>query len=84
MMAKKQFYKSKTILFGLATIAVAIFNMLAPTDKAVAELTWKELGERQGQQTDKVTDLLVLFGGGGAIYGRYKAKDSIGGKNDEE
>ncbi len=82
-MKTKNPLKSKTILFALVTIFVAIFNLINPSDKPIAQMTWKELEQQQGQRTDNVMDLLVLFGGGGAVYGRFKAKDKIGGKGDE-
>ena len=75
--------KSKTILFALITILAAIFNLVNPGEKPIAQMTWKELQQQQGQQVERVADLLVLLGGGGAIYGRVKAKDKIGGKDDE-
>ena len=83
-MGKKHPLKSKTIIFALITIVVAIFNMIGIGDKPVAEMTWKELGQKQSSQTDQITNLLILFGGGGAVYGRVKAKDKIGRKKDED
>ena len=87
MMSKKHPLKSKTILFSLVTIIVAILNIVGvgvgDGDKPIAEMTWKELEQQQGRQTEQVTNLLVLLGGGGAIYGRFQAKDSVGGKKDE-
>jgi len=79
---KKHPLKSKTILFGLVTIIVAVFNMFSPQTELTSEMTWKQLEERQGQQTNQITDLLVLLGGSGAIYGRITAKTEIGGKNE--
>ena len=83
-MKTKHPLKSKTILFALVTIVVAIFNLIEPGEKPIAQMTWKELNQQQGHQVEKVTDLLVLLGGGGAIYGRFKAKDKIGGKEEDE
>ena len=79
----KAHLKSKTIRFGIVTILVALFNMFAPmlglAEKPVAEMTWKELSERQGSQAQGITNTLTLIGGGGAIYGRSVAKGKIGG-----
>lgn len=79
-MGTKHAWKSKTILFSLVTIIVAIFNLVGGGGKPAAEMTWEELGQRQNQQTDNVANMLILLGGGGAVYGRYQAKDRIGGK----
>lgn len=80
MTANKHPLKSKTVLFALVTIIAAIFNLVGPAEKPIEGMTWKELGQRQKQQTDNVANMLILLGGGGAIYGRYQAKDRIGGK----
>ena len=77
-----KYLKSKTIRFGIITILVALFNMFGPADKPVGQMTWKELKHQQNSRTEKVTDLLTLIAGGGAIYGRSVAKGKIGG-NDE-
>ena len=82
-MNKKHPLKSKTILFSLVTILATILNMTGATEKPTAEMSWKELEQRQGQKTEQITNLLVLLGGGGAVYGRFQAKDKIGGKNEE-
>ena len=83
-MSKKHPLKSKTILFSLVTIIVAIFNMTGVSETPIGEMTWKELEQNQNQKTEQITNLLVLLGGGGAVYGRFQAKDKIGGKGNEE
>ena len=82
-MNKKSPLKSKTILFSLVTIAVALFNMLGPSEKPLGEMSFRELQQRQGHQTENITNMSILAGGGGAVYGRVVAKDKIGGKNNE-
>jgi hypothetical protein len=82
-METKHPLKSKTILFSLVTIIVAILNITGFGDQPTGQMTWKELSESQSNKTEQVTDLLVLLGGGGAVYGRMKAKSKIGGRGDE-
>jgi cadmium resistance protein CadD (predicted permease) len=80
----REHLKSKTIRFGIITILVALFNMFATTEKPPGEMTWRELQQKQNQQTDKVVDLITLASGGGAIWGRSVAKGRIGGEKNEE
>lgn len=81
-MKSKHPLKSKTLLFIIATFLGLVFNMAGPTEKPLAEMTWRELEQRQTNKTEKAIDILALFGLGGAFYGRVVAKDKIGGKKD--
>jgi len=81
-MTSKHPLKSKTIMFAIVTIIAALFNIVSPdADGIDADMTWRQLSERQTQSTDNIMDLLILIGGSGAIYGRVVAKDKIGGKD---
>ena len=77
-MKTKRPWKSKTLLFLIAT---AILTLFGPGEKPVHEMTWRELEERQGEKAEQVVEILVLLGLGGAAYGRVVAKDKIGGKD---
>lgn len=81
-MKSKHPLKSKTLLFIVATALALIFNIAGPSEKPIAEMTWRELEQRQDNQMDRVWELLPLLGLGGAFYGRVVAKDKIGGKKD--
>lgn len=78
-MKSKHPLKSKTLLFLIATGLLMLFG---PSEKPIAEMTWRELGERQGGTTTQIVDILKILGLGGAAYGRVVAKDKIGGKDD--
>ncbi len=80
-MGTKHPLKSKTLLFIIATALATLFNMVGPSEKPIAEMTWKELEQRQGGKTKQAVDIIALFGLGGAAYGRVVAKDKIGGKD---
>ena len=79
-MKSKHPLKSKTLLFLIAT---AILMLFGPSEKPVAEMTWRELGEQQNSKTTQIVDILKILGLGGAFYGRVVAKDKIGGKNED-
>ena len=83
-MKTKHPLKSKTILFSLVTIIVAILNIVGPGDYEPENLTWDDLGKQHGRQTEQITNLLTLLGGGGAVYGRFAAKDKIGKEKEDE
>ncbi len=79
-MKTKHPLKSKTLLFLIGTVILVLFG---PSEKPLAEMTWQELGEQQGQKTEQVVEILTLLGLGGAAYGRVVAKDKLGGKNED-
>ena len=78
-MKTKHPLKSKTLWFIIATGLLMFFG---PSEKPVAEMTWRELEERQGGTTTQVVDIVKILTLGGAAYGRIVAKDKIGGKDD--
>ena len=80
-MNSKHPLKSKTLLFIIATALATIFNIAGPSEKPIAEMTWREREQRQDSKMDNVLELLPLLGLGGAAYGRIVAKDKIGGKD---
>lgn len=77
-MGSKSPLKSKTLIFIIAT---ALLTLFGPSKKPIAEMTWRELEQRQGSKSENVVDILTLLGLGGAAYGRVVAKEKIGGKN---
>lgn len=79
-MKSKHPLKSKTLLFLIATGLLMFF---CPSEKPVAEMTWRELEKRQGGATMQIVDILKILGLGGAAYGRVVAKEKIGGKNED-
>lgn len=81
-MKSKHPLKSKTLLFIIATALATIFNIVGPSEKPIAEMTWREIQHRQDSKMDRVWEILPLLGLGGAAYGRVVAKDKIGGKDD--
>ena len=78
-MKSKHPFKSKTLIFIIATMLLVLFG---PSDKPINEMTWRELEQRQENKAEDVVTILTMLGLGGAAYGRVVAKDKIGGKND--
>lgn len=77
-MQTKHPLKSKTLIFIAVTALLMFFG---PSEKPIAEMSWRELEERQGTTTSQAVKFLTYLGLGGAAYGRVVAKDKIGGKD---
>ena len=78
----KQRLKSKTMRFGIVTIIVAILSMFGVGDVPDEDATYREISEGQSSRVEQIMNILILVGGGGAIYGREVAKGKIGGKDE--
>ncbi len=86
-METKHWYASLTIISAI--IAIICFSLIGKPGQLDEDTTWDEFDQwatEQNKSNDK-NDLLKLIGtgaGGSAIYGRKRAKKTIGKKKDEK
>lgn len=70
---KKHPLKSKTVNSALVVALIAIMSLLGFGEAEIAK-TYDQLGQDKGR-SETTKEVISLFAAGGAIYGRYKAKD---------
>ncbi len=82
-MEHKHFLQSKTVDSAILIIIVAILNIVGLFEAKPGQ-TYDTMLEMQGRQKEQIKNLLLIGGGGGAIYGRVKANKKLGKKKESD
>lgn len=78
-METKQYLKSKTIRSLIICAIIVIMNVMGIGEAEVGQ-TIDTMNEMTGDRTQSIKDLLLLFGLGGAAYGRAVADKPLARK----
>ena len=81
-METKAYLQSKTIRSLAIVLAIVVLNLLGIGEAEVAQ-TIDSMGEMTGEKTENIKDILMLFGIGGAAYGRAVAKGPLKKKGEK-
>ena len=79
----KEYMKSKTIRSLVICAIIVIMNLMGIGEAEVGQ-TIDTMNELTGKRTKNIKDALLLFGIGGAAYGRTVAKGPLGRKKKED
>ena len=79
MTTLKEYMKSSTIRSTVLVAAVIIIQLIGVGGPEAAE-TIDAIGQVEGGEVGRILDILALFGLGGVVRGRAKAKGPLGGK----
>ena len=82
-METKDFLKSKTIRFLLIAVVIVMTNILG-IGEAEPGKSYDNMTKMEGQEVEQVKNILLLFGLGGAGYGRAVADKPLGRKKKNE
>lgn len=78
-MESKPYWQSKTVHSAIIIIVIAILNILGIGD-ATPGKTYDTMLDLEHREREQIKNLLLIGGGGGAIYGRAKADKRLGKK----
>ena len=78
-METKAYLQSKTIRSLIIVFTIVVLNLMGIGEAEVGE-TIDSMGEMTGERTENIKDILMMFGLGGAAYGRAVADKPLARK----
>ena len=82
-MDKKPYLQSNTIRSCLIIVVIVVMNMLGIGEQKPGQ-TYDSFNQETGVQMDKIKDIVLLMGAGGAAFGRMNAKTELKTKKELE